>query len=234
MADHLGRFTHEFIDVIAGTGRFVRFSGAAIAGIVMQFPRRSVLGPLMMEIGLKSVAVVLATGAFVGMVLAVQTYPQLHKMGAETSSGPIINLAIVAELGPVLAAIMLAGRVGGAMAAELGTMKVTEQIDALSTMGQDPITYLVTPRFLACLVLVPILTIYSDAIGVVGGYIMAVKFFGISDYYYWYQNVAVRREVGRRHRHMEVVLLRWRDRAYLLLQGVPGRPGGAGGRPGDD
>lgn len=187
MADHLGRFTHEFIDVIAGTGRFVRFSAAAIGGIVKGFPQRSVLAPLMMEIGLRSVAVVLATGAFVGMVLAVQTYPQLHKMGAETSSGPIINLAIVAELGPVLAAIMLAGRVGGAMAAELGTMKVTEQIDALSTMGQDPITYLVTPRFLACLVLVPILTIYSDAIGVVGGYIMAVKFFGISDYYYWYQ-----------------------------------------------
>jgi phospholipid/cholesterol/gamma-HCH transport system permease protein len=187
LSNHLGRVTTEFIAVIAGAGRFTRFAMSAIAGLARSFPQKSVLAPLMMEIGVQSVAVVLATGAFVGMVLAVQIYPQLHKMGAESSSGPVINLSIVAELGPVLTAVMLAGRVGGAMAAELGTMKVTEQIDALSTMGEDPVFYLVTPRFLACLLLVPVLTVYSDAIGVLGGYLMAVKFFGISEFYYWHQ-----------------------------------------------
>ncbi len=187
MSDYLGRITTDFIGVIAGFGTFTRFVGATFRGMVSSFPRRRVIVPLMMEVGLRSVGVVLATGAFVGMVLAVQIYGQLHKMGAEASSGPVINLSIVSELGPVLAAIILAGRVGGAMAAELGTMKVTEQIDALQTLGADPVYYLVTPRFLACLFLVPVLTVYSDAIGVVGGYVMAVKFYGISDYYYWQQ-----------------------------------------------
>lgn len=187
MSQQLGRVTTDFIGTVAGFGKFTRFAATALAGTAASPPKRRVILPLMMEIGLRSVAVVLATGAFVGMVLAVQIYAQLHKMGAEASSGPIINLSIVAELGPVLAAIILAGRVGGAMAAELGTMKVTEQIDALRTLGADPIYYLVTPRFLSCLFLVPVLTVYSDAIGVLGGYMMAVRFFGISDYYYWQQ-----------------------------------------------
>lgn len=168
-------------------GRFTRFATAALSGIVYEPPKRRIIMPLMMEIGVRSVSVVLATGAFVGMVLAVQIYAQLHKIGSETSAGPIINLSIVAELGPVLAAIILAGRVGGAMAAELGTMKVTEQLDALRTLGADPIHYLAAPRFFACLILVPILTLYSDAIGVLGGYMMSVKYFGISEFFYWQQ-----------------------------------------------
>ena len=187
MVSVLDQVTEHFISVVEGAGRFARFSSLAVKGFFTERPRRRVLMPLMIEIGLKSVPVVLATGAFVGMVLSVQIYAQLHKMGAETAAGAIINYSIVAELGPVLAAVILAGRVGGAMAAELGTMKVTEQIDALETLGADPVNYLVTPRFLACLVLVPTLTLYSDAIGVLGGYIMSVKYFGISDYYYWYQ-----------------------------------------------
>lgn len=178
------------MDLLGRAGRFARFCGHAILGVIYEPPKRRVIMPLFLEIGIRSVAVVLATGAFVGMVLAVQIYNQLHKMGAEASSGPIINLSIVAELGPVLAAIILAGRVGGAMAAELGTMKVTEQIDALRTLGEDPVTYLVTPRFLACLLLVPVLTLYSDSIGVLGGYLMSVKFYGISDHYYWAQTKA--------------------------------------------
>ena len=175
------------VESIEGAGRFTRFSWAAMTGLLVERPKRRVLVPLLMEIGIHSVPVVLATGAFVGMVLAVQIYAQLFKLGAETSSGPIINIAIVSELGPVLAAVVLAGRVGGAMSAELGTMKVTEQLDALKTLGADPINYLVTPRFLACLFLVPLLTMYADAIGVVGGYVMCTKFFGISEYYYWLQ-----------------------------------------------
>jgi phospholipid/cholesterol/gamma-HCH transport system permease protein len=183
----VGRVASDFISVVEDAGRFARFSVSALLGIVRERPRRRIILPMMIEIGLKSVPVVLATGAFVGMVIAVQIYAQLHKLGAETTAGPIINIAIVAELGPVLAAVILAGRVGGAMAAELGTMKVTEQIDALRTLGANPVWYLVTPRFLACLLLVPILTIYSDAIGVLGGYIMSTKFFSISEHYYWHQ-----------------------------------------------
>ena len=175
------------LPLVAALGRFTTFCGLTISGIATEPPKRRVIIPLMIEIGLRSVGVVLATGAFVGMVLAVQIYNQLHKMGAEASAGPIINLSIVAELGPVLAAIILAGRVGGAMAAELGTMKVTEQIDALRTLGADPVNYLVTPRFIACLLLVPVLTLYSDAIGVLGGYLMSVKYYGISDFFYWHQ-----------------------------------------------
>jgi len=187
----LGRATDHpagnVLSVAEGAGRFARFGAAAVRGFFVERPRRRVMAPLMMEIGMRSVPVVLATGAFVGMVLSVQIYGQLHKMGSEAVSGAIINYSIVAELGPVLAAVILAGRIGGAMAAELGTMKVTEQIDALRTLGADPVNYLVTPRFLACLLLVPALTLYSDAIGVLGGYVMSVKFFGISDFYYWHQ-----------------------------------------------
>jgi len=121
----LGQIAENLISVVEGTGRFTRFSGAAMLGFLKERPRRRQTIPLMMEIGLRSVPVVLATGAFVGMVIAVQIYAQLHKLGSETAAGPIINMSIVSELGPVLAAVILAGRVGGAMAAELGTMKVT-------------------------------------------------------------------------------------------------------------
>lgn len=181
------RVADEVMLGLAALGRFTRFTTATVAGVALEPPKRRVIMPLMVEIGLRSVGVVLATGAFVGMVLAVQIYYQLHKIGSETTAGPIINLSIVSELGPVLAAIILAGRVGGAMAAELGTMKVTEQIDALRTLGADPVNYLVTPRFFACLLLVPILTVYSDGIGVLGGYVMSVKFYGIPDFFYWEQ-----------------------------------------------
>ncbi len=187
MATVLGSTIENLISPIRGAGRFARFSGVAIAGAFVERPKRRVILPLMMEIGLQSVFVILATGAFVGMVLSVQIYGQLHRMGAESLSGAIINYSIVAELGPVLAAVILAGRIGGAMAAELGTMKVTEQIDALRTLGADPVNYLVTPRFLACLVLVPMLTLYSDAIGIFGGYIMSVKYFHVSEFFYWQQ-----------------------------------------------
>ena len=99
--------------------------------------------------------------------------------------GSVINLSVVKQIGPVLAAVMLAGRIGGALTAELGTMNVTEQLDALRVMGADPIRYLVVPRFLACMLLTPILTIYSDMLGVLGGWLIAVKSLGVADEPYW-------------------------------------------------
>ncbi len=108
------------------------------------------------------------TGTFIGMVLVVQSYVQFRNLHLEAKLGAVINMSLVRELGPVLAATMLAGRVGSAMAAELGTMRVTEQIDALTSMGANPIHYLVVPRFLGCLLLIPALTIMADFMGVVG------------------------------------------------------------------
>jgi len=136
-------------------------------------------------IGVRSVPVVMITGAFVGMTLAVQVYDQLAGIGLEEHLGVLINISVVKELGPVLAAIMLAGRIGGALTAELGTINVTEQIDAIRSMGTDPIRYLVVPRILACLLLTPFLIIYADLMGIIGGYLISVVHLGISSRAYW-------------------------------------------------
>jgi phospholipid/cholesterol/gamma-HCH transport system permease protein len=140
--------------------------------------------PNFYQIGVLSLPVVALTGTFIGMVLAVQSYAQFREIGLETRMGAVINMSLVRELGPVLAATMLAGRVGSAMAAELGTMRVTEQIDALTSMGANPIHYLVVPRFLACLVLIPTLTIMADFMGVVGGFVYSVYLLEIDPHHY--------------------------------------------------
>jgi len=136
-------------------------------------------------IGARSVPIVMITGAFVGMILAVQAYDQLASMGLEERLGVLINISVVKELGPVLAAVMLAGRVGGALTAELGTMNVTEQIDAVRSMGTDPVRHLVAPRVLACLLLTPVLIIYADLLGVLGGAFVSFVQFGINSRAYW-------------------------------------------------
>jgi len=136
-------------------------------------------------IGVRSVPIVMVTGAFVGMILAIQAYDQLAGMGLEEHLGVLINISVVKELGPVLAAVMLAGRVGGALTAELGTMRVTEQIDAVRSMGTDPIRHLVVPRVLACLLLTPVLIIYADLMGAIGGFFVGVVHLGINSWAYW-------------------------------------------------
>jgi phospholipid/cholesterol/gamma-HCH transport system permease protein len=136
-------------------------------------------------IGVQSVPVIMATGAFVGMILAIQTYDPLASMGMEERLGALINISVVKELGPVLAAVMLAGRVGGALTAELGTMNVTEQIAAVQSIGTNPIRYLVAPRVLACLILTPFLIIYADVLGILGGYFISVFQLKINPGAYW-------------------------------------------------
>src|SRR5204862_7104898 len=133
-----------------------------------------------------SVPVISVTGAFIGMVMAVETHSQFKSVGQENRLGSIITLSVVKQIGPVLAAVMLAGRVGGALTAELGTMNVTEQLDALRVMGADPIRYLVVPRFVACVLLTPALTVYSDYLGVLGGWLISTKFLHVPDGPYWY------------------------------------------------
>ena len=166
-------------------GDVSEFFFRTIAWIFTRLPRRDTLLPNFYQIGVLSLPVVALTGTFIGMVLAVQSHSQFRLLHLETRLGAVINMSLVRELGPVLAATMLAGRVGSAMAAELGTMRVTEQIDALSSMGANPIHYLVVPRFLACLVLIPTLTIMADFMGVVGGAFYSIYGLGIDSNHYW-------------------------------------------------
>jgi phospholipid/cholesterol/gamma-HCH transport system permease protein len=176
------------LNSIGDIGRFARFSAkSAVASLQTCFKPKNypLVWTQMNTIGVHSVPVIMATGAFVGMILAVQAYDQLAGMGLEEHLGVLINIAVVKELGPVLAAVMLAGRVGGALTAELGTMNVTEQISAVKSMGTDPIKHLVAPRILACLLLTPFLIIYADLLGILGGYFVSVWHLGINSKAYW-------------------------------------------------
>jgi phospholipid/cholesterol/gamma-HCH transport system permease protein len=128
----------------------------------------------MERVGVRSVLVVVLTGAFTGMVLALQSFHATRSFGAETMVGVAVALSMTRELGPVLTSFMVTGRAGSAMAAEIGTMRVTEQIDALSAMAVNPIKYLIVPRVLASIVVVPMLTVIADFIGIIGGYFTGV------------------------------------------------------------
>ena len=162
------------------------FSMRTIAWLLSRLPRRETILPNFYQIGVLSLPVVALTGTFIGMVLAVESYAQFRAVHMETLLGSMINVSLFRELGPVLAATMLAGRVGSAMAAELGTMRVTEQIDALAAMGSAPLHYLVVPRFLGCRVLFPTLTLLADFMGVVGGAGYVIYYVGVDSHYYWY------------------------------------------------
>lgn len=142
--------------------------------------------PLMYEVGNRSLPVIVVTGTFVGLVLAVQSYDQLKAAGFQDRMGVLVTLTLVQELGPVLAGIMVAGRVGGALTAELGTMRVTDQINALRVMGADPIRQLVVPRFLACVLLTPLLTFFCDLFGSLAGWAIAVQVKHVPGSPYWY------------------------------------------------
>jgi phospholipid/cholesterol/gamma-HCH transport system permease protein len=170
---------------ITGLGDVMLFSARTIRWMFTRLPRKDTLLPNFYQIGVLSLPVIALTGTFIGMVLAVQSYDQFKQMRLETKLGAVINESLVRELGPVLAATMLAGRVGSAMAAELGTMRVTEQIDALSSMGANPIYYLVVPRFLGCLFLIPTLTVMADFMGVVGGAFYSIGILKIDSHHYW-------------------------------------------------
>ncbi len=176
-----------------GLGSITLFTMRTFRWLFTRLPSKGTLLPAFYQIGVLSLPVVALTGTFIGMVLVAQSYTQFRQMAMETRLGAVINMSLVRELGPVLAATMLAGRVGSAMAAELGTMRVTEQIDALSSLGANPIHYLVVPRFLACLVMIPTLVIMADFMGVAGAYFYAVDLLGI-DWHHYLENS--RRYVG--------------------------------------
>jgi phospholipid/cholesterol/gamma-HCH transport system permease protein len=136
-------------------------------------------------IGIKSQSVVLITGAFTGMVLGAQTYFQFHKVKMDTATLAVVGVSMCSELGPVLTALMVAGRVGASIAAEIGTMRVTEQIDALRALATHPVDYLVLPRLIAAHVALPILTVESIVVGILAGYLVGVGVLGIEPTYLW-------------------------------------------------
>ena len=136
-------------------------------------------------IGIKSQTVVLITGAFTGMVLGAQTYIQFHKVKMDTATLAVVGVSMCSELGPVLTALMVAGRVGAAIAAEIGTMRVTEQIDALRALATHPVDYLVVPRLIALHIALPVLTLESIAVGILGGYFVGVNVLDIEPTYLW-------------------------------------------------
>ena len=172
------------IDWLEGLGSVALFVLRMILWLTTRMVRWETVMPCFYQIGVLSLPVVALTGTFIGVILALQAYGQFHTMHLESRMGAVINLSLVRELGPVLAATMLAGRVGSAMAAELGTMRVTEQIDALASMGANPIHYLVVPRFLGCLLLIPALTIMADFMGIVGGAFYSVWWLHIDWHHY--------------------------------------------------
>jgi phospholipid/cholesterol/gamma-HCH transport system permease protein len=185
MIEQVGRNT---TNTLAAFGDFCVFSFRTFVWLFtsgFRWKTLRLLFPQLYEVGVRSVPVVAVTGGFIGMVMAIESYTTFRTIGQEERMGSVITLSVVKQIGPVLAAVMLAGRVGGALTAELGTMNVTEQLDALRVMGADPIRYLVVPRFLACVLLTPMLTIYSDICGVFGGWMISTQFLGVPSGPYW-------------------------------------------------
>lgn len=166
-------------------GDFALFASRTFGWLARRRPAPHTLLPSFYLVGVRSVPVIAVTGTFIGMVMAVQMFNQFNIMGMATRLGSMINITLVRELGPVLAATMLAGRVGSAMAAEIATMKVTEQLDALACLGAHPIHYLVVPRLLACTLLIPLLTILADFMGIMGGAMICTRVYGVEAHFYW-------------------------------------------------
>ena len=169
-----------FLAFLATAGRLSLFTINAVSHCMRPPFYFRIIGKQMIEIGYYSLPVVGLTAVFAGMVLALQSYTGFARFSAEGAIANVVVLSITRELGPVLAGLMVAGRIGAAMAAEIGTMRVTEQIDALTTLSTNPMKYLVAPRLIAGFLMMPLLVLVADVIGVFGGYLVAVHKLGFN------------------------------------------------------
>jgi phospholipid/cholesterol/gamma-HCH transport system permease protein len=175
-----------FAEWLEGLGRLTLLTQESIVSLfTLKVAWRDLLYQIYF-VGVKSQSVVLITGAFTGMVLGAQTYFQFHKVKMDTATLAVVSVSMCSELGPVLTGLMVAGRVGAAIAAEIGTMRVTEQIDALRTLATHPVDYLVVPRLLALHLALPLLTAEAIAVGIGSGYLVGVYLLGIDPTYSWY------------------------------------------------
>src|ERR1700744_2572919 len=185
MLSYAQRMGARFLHLLQAGGQIV-FLFLDILRCLVRYPIR--FGLLVKQIdfiGIKSVPVVIITGGFIGAVFAAQCEFQFKRLGMSPAVGPVVAIAMCRELGPVLCALMIAGRVGSAMAAELATMKITEQIDALRSLAVYPTEYLIVPRFLAMLISMPILVGLAITCGVGAGYLVAVHVLAVPGVYYW-------------------------------------------------
>ena len=182
MVAHLGRTT---LFLLGEMGRMLLFLVATIAWFTRPPLRPLQILKQLHFIGFKSSFVVVLTAAFTGMVLGLQGYYSLRKFGAEAALGSAVALSMIRELGPVLAALMVTARAGSAMTAEIGIMRITEQIDALDTMAINPLQYLVSPKLVAGLIGVPLLVAIFDVVGIYGGYLVGVELLGVNAGSYW-------------------------------------------------
>ncbi|MBA2432140.1 MAG: ABC transporter permease [Chthoniobacterales bacterium] len=172
------------IRMITYLGELVVLAGETFASIVLQKIRWRLFMNQIVEIGLRSQLVVVITGAFTGAVFAAQTFFQFNKLGMGSAVGAVVSVSIMRELGPVLTALMVTGRVGASMSAEIGTMKVTEQIDALRALAVHPTDYLVVPRVLAMMISMPLLVAECIGVGIAAGYFVSVGLLEVNGPYY--------------------------------------------------
>ena len=180
MVRFLAAIGAAFLGFLAAAGRLAIFAGLALAtALTPPFYFRAILLE-MVNIGYFSLPVVGLTAVFTGMVLALQSYTGFSRFSAEGAVATVVVLSVTRELGPVISALMVAGRVGAAIAAEIGTMRVTDQIDALTTLSTDPLRYLVLPRLLAGIITLPVLVVIADIIGVFGGYLVGIYRLGFN------------------------------------------------------
>ncbi len=169
------------IDVVEALGRFGTFFLHALVTLVTPPFKLQAFVDRIDYIGFRSLLIVLLTGTFTGMVLGLQIYFVLSRFGSEAYLGPAVALSLIRELGPVLSALVVTGRAGSALTAEIGIMRITEQIDALTVMALNPVRYLVVPSILAGLITFPMMTAIFDVVGIFGGYVVGVKLLGLSE-----------------------------------------------------
>ena len=172
------------LDAVRGTGAVARFGAAGLSHLARPPFYGRMAWHAFVEFGFFSLPVVAMTAVFSGMVIALQSYTGFARFNAESAIAGVVVLSVVRELGPVLAGLMVAGRVGAAMAAEIGTMRVTDQIDALGTLSTNPVKYLIAPRLLAGIVALPLLVVVADVLGVMGGFIVATFKLGFNPHSY--------------------------------------------------
>ena len=173
------------VEQFAYAGSLGLLFAQAVGGCFMRPLRREAIIHELWKIGVQSLFIVFVSSLFIGMVLAFQSAYQMQKLAAEVYIASLVALSVVREIGPVITALIVAGRVGSSIAAELGTMKVTEQIDALMTLAADPVRFLVVPRFIALVIAMPLLTLWADAIGIFGGFLVGTLQLGILPSLYW-------------------------------------------------
>ncbi|EKE85370.1 lipid asymmetry maintenance ABC transporter permease subunit MlaE [Idiomarina xiamenensis] len=185
MLDAIASVGRQTLDSLAGMGKALLVLLNAIIG--KPTPKKS--APLLLQqmhvVGVKSLLIIIVSGLFIGMVLALQGYTILVDYGAEQSLGPMVALSLLRELGPVVTALLFAGRAGSALTAEIGLMKATEQLSSLEMMAVDPLRRVIAPRFWAGLISMPMLALIFSAVGIYGGYMVGVQWLGVDDGAFW-------------------------------------------------